>query len=181
MKPIDKKVYLGASHFVEVKGIGAATLSFTDEDGNYVKLTLFDFLYLPDISRNLLSARCLREKGINSDFSTFVDRAAIHKGRMKIKSDASPYNKLYVFKTNSINIPTESACSGVGSLSIQLWHSRCGHLGFQNIAKLVSRGRAHELQVSKRDLVDFLLVTCVSDRTNIERHSSGRTRSTYIK
>jgi transposase InsO family protein len=174
IKPIDKKVYLGNNKYVAVEGIGAAVLNFTGEDGKNVKMTLSKCFYLPAMTRNLLSVRCLREKGVLSDFGTFVDRAVIHKDRMRIKSMENTFNKLYVFKTSTINTPAESAYIGVGSQSMELWHSRCGHLSYQNIAKLVSRGRARGLRVAKRDLVDFP-VCDVCERSNQQRASFKRT------
>ncbi|GMF20513.1 unnamed protein product [Phytophthora fragariaefolia] len=170
MKPIEKRVYLGDNNYVDVKGIGAAVLNLTDTNNKIVKLTLSKCFYLPEMKRNLLSVRCLREKGVYSDFSTFVDRAVINKGRMKVKSMHNTFNKLYVFKANKTNTTTESAYIASGSQSMQLWHSRCGHLGYQNIAKLVSRGRAHGLHVPKRDLAEFP-VCDVCERSNLQRAS----------
>ncbi|GMF23507.1 unnamed protein product [Phytophthora fragariaefolia] len=57
---------------------------------------------------------------------------------------------------------------------MQLWHSRCGHLGYQNIAKLVSRGRAHGLHGLKRDLAE-IPVCDACERSNLQRASFKRT------
>ncbi|OWZ15684.1 LOW QUALITY PROTEIN: Integrase, catalytic core protein [Phytophthora megakarya] len=168
----------GDNNYIDVKGLGSVVLHLTGEDGSDVKITLSKCFYLPKLSRNLLSVRCLREKGVKSDLSTYIDRAVIHKGCMRVKSEENLINKLYMFKTKRINTPTESAYIGVSSKPISLWHMRCGHLGYQNIARLVSRGKAHGLQVPKLDLTDFP-VCDVCQRSNQQRASFKDTHTRH--
>ncbi|OWZ13149.1 Integrase, catalytic core protein [Phytophthora megakarya] len=65
-----------------------------------------------------------------------------------------PNVDLYLFE-HTKNTSDVYAYGGVGQQTIELWHSRLGHLGYQNIAKFIKQRSTTGIQISDRQLSDF--------------------------
>ncbi|KAG3098222.1 hypothetical protein PI125_g15405 [Phytophthora idaei] len=171
MEEMDTKVQLGDDSFVDVKGVGTAKVNFMDDNGNLVTLELSNCYYVPALSKNLLSVRKPRKKQIMSDMQTHEDKASLTKAGVTVWSVIDSSVDLYLFEQ-------ASAYVGVGQQTIDLCHARMGHLGYQNLARLVHRGTGHGLSIPKHQLRDFP-VCDECTRANQQRASFKHTHTEH--
>ena len=93
-------------------------------------IALQDVLYLPDIGKNLLSVQAMTKLGATVDF---VGNQCKITRNSKLLAIGEMQQKLYVLKCCqdiNVNIARENS-------DMQLWHCRFGHLGIDNVSKLV--------------------------------------------
>ena len=128
----DRDVILGDGHLVKAKGSGTVTLEVDRSDNVEKTCTLREVLYVPDLSHNLLSVCKATKAGKTVKFSDagceIVDK------KQRLIATGSRKGSLYFLDCSECQ-----HANVAGSLSQEeLWHKRYGHLGIQNLKKLVS-------------------------------------------
>uniref|UniRef100_A0A2N9HRZ2 Integrase catalytic domain-containing protein n=1 Tax=Fagus sylvatica TaxID=28930 RepID=A0A2N9HRZ2_FAGSY len=102
-------------------------------------LSVSDVFCVPKLHLNLLSVGQLTELGLNLFFSS--RGCLVQDSRMgQIVGTACKVGRL--FELTSLHLPSSSVSAPViaASASIELWHSRLGHISLPRIQTLVSRG-----------------------------------------
>ena len=122
------KNYLG-DKVIEVYGEGKERLSCYDESDS-VELTLNKVLYVPDLSKNLLSVSAMAQMGAEVLFND--GKCIISKDEREITIGHLVDSKLYVVNTHE-----EVHIASAASPSLVLWHSRFGHLNHTYIDRLI--------------------------------------------
>ncbi|KAG6951553.1 hypothetical protein JG688_00013687 [Phytophthora aleatoria] len=148
-----------------------------DDNGNLVTLELSTY-YVPALSNNLLSVCKLRKKQIMSDMQTHEGKASLTKAGVTVWSVIGSSVDLYMFEHIAINKTQASAYVGVGLQTVDLWHARMGHLGYQNLARLVHRGTGLGQSIPKHQLRDFP-VCDECTRANQQRASFKHTHTEH--
>ena len=113
-------------------------------------LSVSDIFYVPKLHLNLLSVGQLTELGLNLFFSS--RGCLVQDSRMgQIVGTARKVGRL--FELTSLHFPSSSVSAPViaASASIELWHSRLGHVSLPRIQTLVSRGLLSSVSSSPFD------------------------------
>lgn len=99
--------------------------------GETVVTDIQDVLFVPDLGSNLIAISVLEEKGYRVQFAK--GRCMVHNKRGTVIASATRCNQLYVLDTEE--------CSAMAASdqdkSMELWHKRLGHLGYDNVQKLI--------------------------------------------
>ena len=104
-------------------------LSCYDESDS-VELTLNKVLYVPDLSKNLLSVSAMTQMGAEVLFND--GKCIISKDEREITIGHLVDSKLYV-----VNAHEEAHIASAASPSLVLWHCRFGHLNHTYIDRLI--------------------------------------------
>ena len=101
-------------------------------DDHIQPLCLRDVLYLPELEKNLLSVCAMIKLGATVLFEDGVVKIIRNS---KLLATGVMRGKLYVLK---MLIPDEQVNVAERSSSLQLWHYRLGHLGMDNVNKMMN-------------------------------------------
>ena len=123
------KIYLGDNRVIEAYGQGKVRLSCYDES-DAVQLILNKVLYVPDLSKNLLSVSAMTQMGAEGLFND--GKCVISKDGREITIGRLVDNKLYM-----VNTDEEAHIASTQSLSLEQWHCRFGHLNHTYIDQLI--------------------------------------------
>jgi hypothetical protein len=135
-----RQVILGDDHILEATGKGQVKLLLETEGGTS-EGGLTEVLYVPDLAVNLLSVRRLVEKEAKVEFDA---GACVIKNRSgAVIGQTVMDNNLYRLKAKTL--PVAEVAAAVSTVDAKTLHERFGHLGEQNLEKLV-----------KQELVDGL-------------------------
>ena len=129
----DTDVILGDGHHLKAEGSGTITLEVDKSDRKQETCTLKDVLYVPDLSYNLLSVSRATKAGKTVDFSEAG--CEIVDGSQRLIATGSREGSLYFLDCSGND---RQQANVAGSVSQEkLWHRRYGHLGMQNLERLV--------------------------------------------
>ena len=128
-------VTLGDRHHLKAVGRGSVTLVVETPSGKGKKCNLSDVLYVPNLSYNLLS--------VSKSTDTIKSTVFTSKGcdflnaEGKVVATGKRIGELYYLNCRDTQQVT-AAKHGGGMSQEELWHRRYGHLGVQNMRKLVA-------------------------------------------
>ena len=132
------KIYLGESSVVLAEGEGKVPLPTYDGlHDNF--LALHNLLFVPKLTKNLLSVPAMAQMGAEICFDK--EKCTVIKNGKKITIGHMLNGKL--FRVNTPEFAHLSTMSNI--LSLDMWHQRLGHLNHEHIN-----------QLKKKDLVDGL-------------------------
>ena len=102
-------------------------------------LSIFNIFCVPKLHLNLLSVGQLTELGLNQFFSS---RGYLVQDSQTRQIVGTTRKVGRLFKLTSLHFPSSLVSTPViaASTSIELWHSRLGHVSFPRIKTLISRG-----------------------------------------
>ena len=124
------KIYLlGDNRATEAFGEGKVNLSCYDES-NAVELTLNKVLYVPNLSKNLLSVPAVTQMAAEVLFDE--GKCIISKNERKATIGHLVDSKLYVVNTDG-----EAHIASTTSQLLEQWHCRFGHLNYSYIDRLI--------------------------------------------
>ena len=115
---------------------------------NVVELLLSDVLHVPKIKNNLFSIPAVINKGPSISFEN--EYCFISKGDKTFKI-GSKSGKLY-----KLDISQDETCSlsKANPNTIGLWHLRFGHLGYDNVNKLISKSMVEGIDINPNEQFD---------------------------
>ena len=145
-------VNLGDSRTILAYGKGIYHIT-ADVDGHAQPISLREVLYLPDLDKNLLSVRAMVKLGATIMFEDGVCKVSRNA---KLLAIGIMVGKLYVLKV----IPEEHVNIAMDESSLKLWHYRFGHLGMENIMKLVN-DKLVEGMDNATDLTSVICEACI--------------------
>ena len=176
IKPSEKFVYMGDRTKAPVEGIGTYRLSL--DTGHY--LDLFQTLYVPTFSRNLVSLPKLDKAGFSFKFGSgsftllknnnIIGSGILCDGLYKFKLDDYFTETLM---TLHHNIGTKRSL--VNEHSAYLWHKRLGHISKERMQRLVKNEILPNL-----DFTDLgVCIDCIKGKQT-KHTKKGATRSTQL-
>ena len=123
------KIYLGGNRAIEAFGEGKVNLSCYDES-HAVALTLNKVLYVPNLSKNLLSVPAMTQMGADVLFDE--GKCIISKNERKFTTGHLLDSKLYI-----VNRDGEAHIASTTSQSLEQWYCRFGHFNYSYIDRLI--------------------------------------------
>jgi transposase InsO family protein len=145
-----------------------------DASGTVNQVRLKRALYVPDMGQSgLLSVRCIQAAGGIISFGVpKKDVVSIYHGR-KLMGIACLENNAYVVQTP--NREAQQAKIQSTHTTLLEWHKRLGHIGFDNVKRLVDQTAGMEIDGSRTNPV---CVSCVAAKQTRKPNSSAATRTT---
>ncbi|KAK9679626.1 hypothetical protein QE152_g39843 [Popillia japonica] len=151
----EKKVKIGDGSVQEVRGIVNIELEALNVE-KYIKTTLSNVLYVPDLKFNLFSVGCAVDKGYS--MVTDKDKCKLVDGNGKVRVLATRYDKFYCMEFVRVpNLDTPHNCERTLQVcrdaerdmqcqpsnldianchrveSIQTWHKRCTYVDLDDL------------------------------------------------
>ena len=123
------KIYLGDNRAIEAFGEGKVNLSCYDEL-HAVALTLNKVLYVPNLSKNLLSVPAMTQMGADVLFDE--GKCIISKNERKFTIGHLLDSKLYI-----VNRDGEAHIASTTSQSLEQWYCRFGDFNYSYIDRLI--------------------------------------------
>ena len=169
--PID--VSVGDGHSLKATGRGIISLNMRLSFEKLTKCKLMDVLYVPKLSYNLLSVSKATEAGATTEFNE--QGCQIYNGSNKLIAVAKKTGSLYylncltcIEKVNVVDQKTKE----------MIWHRRFGHLGMQNLQKLVRSKLVRRFDFDASKKLDFCeaYVEGKHHRSYFPTSSSGRAK-----
>ena len=135
------KIYLGVSTVVLALSEGKVRLPTCDDPDN-VFLALHKVLFVPKLTKNLLSVPAMAQMGAEVRFD---------KEKCILMKDNKQYNIGHVLdgKLYRVNTPEYAQLSATSSApSLELWHCRLGHLNYNYVDCVVKKELVHGMKFS---------------------------------
>ena len=123
------KIYLGDNRAIKAFGEGKVNLSCYDES-HAVALTLNKVLYVPNLSKNLLSVPAMTQMGADVLFDE--GKCIISKNERKFTIGHLLDSKLYI-----VNRDGEAHIASTTSQSLEQWYCRFVHFNYSYIDRLI--------------------------------------------
>ena len=166
-------VNLGDNGKIFACGKGTYRLVADLEDGTQ-HIALHDVLYLPDLDKNLLSVRAMTKLGASVDFEGNMCRISRNS---KLLAVGEMQGKLYILKV----IPDEHINIARDNNDLQLWHCRFGHLGMDNVSKLVKSKMVEGMVCNEKAERNSVCEPCVMGKQHRTPYPKGvSTRATVV-
>ena len=134
------KIYLGDDRIISAIGEGKVKLECHDGKNPYI-LTLQKVLFVPELTKNLLSVPAMAENGAEVYFDK--DKCVVSKNQQTVTIGRLLDDKLYRLNTaESANLVSST------KPDLNLWHCRFGHLNVNYIDCLAKKGLVNGLEYS---------------------------------
>ena len=140
-------VTLGDNRVIKSAGCGTVKIQLAQKDGSYLDCTLYDVLYVPDLSFNLLSISRITDRGKTVTFDDSTCDIMCQDG--EIIGSATKTGCLYYLNCKSIRQRVNVTRARAG---VNVWHQRFGHLNETSLKQLAKEGLVDGL--SSDDLSD---------------------------
>ncbi|KAK2996943.1 hypothetical protein RJ639_026301 [Escallonia herrerae] len=177
----DRNVLVGNGEKAQVEAVG--TLRLVLESG--FNLDLVDTVYVPSMTRNLISVSRLDAYGYsfkfeNKGFSLFLYSRVIGSGLLegnlyKLLLNASFTESLKTMNVSDVVAKTFGKRKRENENSTTLWHERLGHISRGRMERLVEDGILHSLDFSDFDTC----IECIKGKF-VKGNKRGATRSTGL-
>lgn len=152
------EVTLGDGHVLKVAGQGVVSLKMKLPDGNVRRCKLLDVLYVPALAYNLLSVSKAAENGKVTKFDD--DGCQILNSNRKVIAKGTRCGSLYYLDYKAdlqANVVQQESKESV-------WHRRYGHLGVQNMQKLVRDNLVKGLDYDHSKEVGDVCEACIGGK-----------------
>lgn len=140
---VKASVTFGNGTTTEAAGEGNIALQTTVR-GKVNKIMLTNVLYVPGATTNLFSVKQATKKNATIEFAG--DRCLVIKNE-RVLIEAANIDGLYYIKTGSNLELVQAQVATVETP--ELWHRRFGHLGYGNLARLVSGNMVEGIKVTE--------------------------------
>ncbi|KAL1582041.1 hypothetical protein WHR41_09299 [Cladosporium halotolerans] len=127
-----------ASGFIETEGIGQVELDTLLPDGRRGKIVLKSVLHVPGIFANFISGCRMSMGNATFDMKTYLIR---QKG--VTLGHAPPEGGLFMLRVPETR--TVIAATALRPTSLEVWHKRLGHLGYDSVKRLAALSEGLEL------------------------------------
>jgi hypothetical protein len=138
-----KNMLMGNGDVLEVTQEGNVGLRVPTNQG-VVHGTFREVLYTPEIRRNLVSVTKLMRQKISTVFHEETNKCYLVRGKVwfdprDVVGYAHPNNDLWVMDEKGSSGESGESYSAEQSAEEKLWHLRLGHLGNDNLKKMLSK------------------------------------------
>ncbi|KAJ8524908.1 hypothetical protein ON010_g16208 [Phytophthora cinnamomi] len=130
---------------------GSCVIRVQKENGTSVVL-LHKVHFVPGLKRNLLSVTELGEHGISCSFNRATCRLSNHAGN--VVAIAERRGKLWILHGEAANSHKGAAAMfvDVPTSTLQHWHQRLGHVNFQDLLRMYSKGLTNDMGLVSKKL-----------------------------
>lgn len=139
-------------------------------NGEQIQINMNDVLYIPQLSLNLLSLRRLENTGKKI---IFHDRRVIVEHNGEVVASGQQLGRLYCMDLvcEKSNVNNNALVTGKVSKKLELWHHRFGHLGNDNLVKLVKKKMVDGMSLDNDfdDSIKFLCEPCINGKQTREK------------
>lgn len=127
-------------------------------DDHTQKIALQEVLYLPELENNLLSVNAMVKRGATVTFKE--NRCEISRNS-KILAEGEVQGKLYVLKImkEHVNVAKQQP-----NADRYIWHCRFGHLGMNNVNKLIDEGMVSGMDSVSKTNEDRFCEACTKGK-----------------
>lgn len=117
--------------------------------GSEIEIRIEDVLYIPELSLNLLSLRRLENSGKKVIF--FGGRVTVEADN-EVVATGRQHGRLYgmdfeCVKVRNGSVSSSALVTGRVNKHLELWHQRFGHLGNENLLKLVNKRMVEGMKI----------------------------------
>ena len=158
-------VNLGDNGTIFAYGKGTYRL-VADLEDSAQHIALHDVLYLPDLDKNLLSVRAMTKLGAYVDFEGNLCRISRNSRLLAV---GQMQGKLYILKV----VPDERVNIARENIDMQWWHCRFGHLGMDNVSKLVISKLVEEMDCNEKAERKSVCEPCVMGKQHRTPYPKG--------
>ena len=142
---------------------GKGSLRFSIYDGTErVELFLSDVLFVPKIQNKLLSLPVMTEKGASVQFKGQLCELIVKDKHYTI---GHKEGKLFKLNTEPAHKSCFGSCNGNVN-SLQMWHFRYGHLGYDNLKLLKGKSMVDGLAFDPKDELNVDCEGCAMGKLN---------------
>lgn len=117
---------------IDVRGRGDVDISVMYANGTSKVFTITNVLFVPELSKNLLSIMKTTERGVEVTFKEGGQRVIFKKDN-KLIMDGVKCDNLYKLEIRPISV---SESHVVISDSVKLWHERLGHVNYSTLKQM---------------------------------------------
>lgn len=141
---------------------------------------LTNVLYVPDLSKNLMSVAAITEKGGEVIFSK--NKVIVSKDGHTVFEGCKNENRLYTVKLIDVRNQqkahvAEKYSTNTNMENNELWHRRLGHLSYGYMKKLIPISEGLTLNSSKFEMSDGICDICIKSKQTRLPFNSERTRA----
>lgn len=157
---------------IEATGIGTI-------EGN--ECILKNVLYVPEVTKNLLSVKAITENGGEVKFTK--EKVIITKNNIKVIEGTKTENGLYeididVKKVRVIKEENEESLLTVNKKEeVMFWHRKLGHLGKNNMKKLLTMSTGINITKEQCENIDDICEVCLKSKQTRFPFKTVRTRA----
>lgn len=113
---------------------------------------LHEVHHVPGLDRNLLSVAELSEHNVTTVFGSA--ECSLKNQRGEVIAAAERQGKLWILNGETMDADTDAAAMfvQVPKATLQQWHDRLGHLNFQDLLRMYSKGLTKDMEVVSKKL-----------------------------
>ena len=135
-------------------------------------IALHDVLYLPDLKKNLLSVQAMTRQGASVELER--NKCRIMRNSKLLGIDEMQ-GKLHVLKV----VPVEHMNIAKENTDMELWHNCFGHLGYDNVSKLIKGKMVEGMNCDVQVKPKFVCKPCIMGKQHRIPYPKGvSTRAT---
>ena len=184
LKELDKEdprgVQVGDGHIIETVKKGSITMKVEVENGTKEDCTLLKVLYVPDLNYNLLSVPEVVTHGKSVTFT--AEGCTIRNKDQQVAATGLKIGNLFYLTCTVPKAVTHAHAAIVNHEKSKedIWHSRFGHLGVENMKRLVNSDLVEGLDYNVTSEAKFC-EPCTEGKIHKKKFpKTGGTRATEI-
>ncbi|KAE9336126.1 hypothetical protein PF008_g13166 [Phytophthora fragariae] len=137
---------------------------------------LHEVHHVPGLDRNLLSVTELAQRGITTLFDTAT--CSLKSQRGEVIAVTERQGKLWVINGETVDAHVDAVAmlAQVPKATLQHWHERLGHLNFQDLLRMYSKGLASDMDVVSKKL-KFCLSCAEAKQTKSQQPTTDTSES----
>ena len=113
--------------------------------GDCIRATLTDVLFVPEVKQNLVSIGKLTHRGLAAEFTN--DSLLVRSGSRVVAVGVRQNQRLYKLKCRVVVDNEYAPIQASTAKSIELWHERMGHAHYQAIEEGLRKGSIEGIEV----------------------------------
>lgn len=151
ISPSDLVITVANGGLLQASVKGSCLLRVQSSDKTTIVM-LHEVHFVPGLERNLLSVTELGEHGISSTFSRTQCRLINSYGTCV--AVAARQGKLWILNGETVKNHEDAAAMfvGISRTTLQQWHERLGHVNFQDLLRMHSKGLTSDMEVLSKKL-----------------------------
>ncbi|WIA15726.1 hypothetical protein OEZ85_003590 [Tetradesmus obliquus] len=174
--PSSLEITLGDGSTVKAQCKGNVTLFDTP---GHRKTVLSNVHYIPGFTANLLSFSAIAKAGAHIQSSPYSSQLHIFQGDdLIIMAEEHPATGIPYFRSHTAATKSISFAAAASKVSAETWHNRFGHLGYNNMARLVAENMVKGINLTPED---FAAADSACDACAIGKFTRGPFRTSANK
>ena len=144
-----KKVYLANNQQIDVKGHGSIIMKCKLPNNEHKNIKFEKVLHVPELKRNLISVSTITENGGMVTFDG--EKCEISKGNGILAIGQREGNAFILDTENEIICSEANIAKSENKKTLELWHLRLGHLGYDNVKMMSEKEIVHGMKTESSE------------------------------